>query len=77
MKQYVDYNAKIVMTSVGQKPLVNETFNPCTWDKKYKKSSNVQTAMKEKNSANYLLGKINPDSPQEFWESLSKYLTGE
>lgn len=77
LKQYVDYNAKIVMTSVGQEPLVDETFNPCTWDKKYKKSSNVQTAMKEKNSANYLLGKINPDSPQEFWESLSKYLTGE
>lgn len=75
LKQYVDYNAKIVMTSVGLEPLVQETFNPCSWSKKYIKSSNVQTAMKEKNSANYLLGRINTDTSREFWRSLSKYLS--
>ena len=74
LKQYVDYNAKIVMTSVGVNPLVEETFNPCTWSKKYIKSSNVQTAMKEKNSANYLLGRINNDTNKQFWEAMTKYI---
>lgn len=70
LKQYVDYNAKIVMTSVGLEPLKDSTFNPCTWANKYNKSSNVQTAMKEKNSANYLLGRLNTDIKSDFWENL-------
>ena len=73
LKKYVDYNAKIVMTSVDVEPLTEDTFNPCTWANKYVKSSNVQTAMKEKNSANYLLGRLDTDTPKEFWSELSKY----
>ena len=74
LKQYVDYNAKIVMTSVGMDPIKDDTFNPCTWSNKYIKSSNVQTAMKEKNSANYLLGKLNTETSQDFWDDMSKYI---
>ena len=74
LKQYVDYNAKIVMTSVGINAIKDDTFNPCTWSNKYIKSSNVQTAMKEKNSANYLLGKLNTETSQDFWNDMSKYL---
>ena len=70
LKQYVDYNARIVMTSVQLEPLSDDVFNPCTWANKYNKSSNVQTAMKEKNSANYLLGRLNTEVSNEFWESL-------
>ena len=70
LKQYVDHNAKIVMTSVGLEPIKDEVFNPCTWANKYNKSSNVQTAMKEKNSANYLLGRLNTDISNDFWENL-------
>lgn len=75
LKQYVDDNARRVMNSIGLKPLKKDTFNPCTWDKKYIKSSNVQTAMKEKNSANYLLGSLDTSTPPEFWESLKLYST--
>jgi ribonucleotide reductase beta subunit family protein with ferritin-like domain len=70
LKEFVDYNAKIVMTSVGIEPFKNDVFNPCTWSNKYTKSSNVQTAQKEKISANYLLGKINMYTTEEFWSSL-------
>lgn len=70
LKEFVDYNAKIVMTSVGIEPFKNDVFNPCTWSNKYTKSSNVQTAQKEKISANYLLGKINMHTTEEFWSSL-------
>lgn len=73
LKQYVDDNARRVMTSIGLKPFKKDTFNPCTWDKKYIKSSNVQTAMKEKSSANYLLGSLDTSTPPEFWESLKQY----
>lgn len=67
LKSYVDYNAKIVMSAAGIEPFLKDTFNPCNWAKKYQKSSNIQTAMKEKNSANYLLGKVNSDIPLSFW----------
>lgn len=70
LKQYVDYNAKVVMTSVGLAPLKEDVFNPCSWANKYTKSSNVQTAQKEKTNANYLLGKLNTSTPPEFWKSL-------
>jgi ribonucleoside-diphosphate reductase beta chain len=70
LKGYVDYNAKVVMTSVGLIPLKEEVFNPCSWANKYTKSSNVQTAMKEKNNANYLLGSLDTYIPSDFWESL-------
>ncbi len=73
LKQYVDYNAKKVMNSVKLKPLKKDTFNPCAWSNKYIKSSNIQTAMKEKNSANYLLGKLDTSTPLEYWEGMSKY----
>ena len=69
-KQYVDYNAKIVMTSVGLEPFKAEVFNPCIWANKYTKSSNVQTAQKEKDNANYLLGKLDTETSQEFWKGL-------
>ena len=74
LKEYVDYNAKKVMNSVGIKPHKTHVMNPCAWAKKYQKSSNVQTAMKEKNSANYLLGALDTSTPPEFWESLKQYL---
>ena len=67
LKSYVDYNAKIIMSAAGIEPFLEDTFNPCNWAKKYQKSSNIQTAMKEKNSANYLLGKVNSDIPLSFW----------
>lgn len=70
VKEYVDYNAKVVMTAIGLEPLKSDVMNPCSWANKYSKSSNVQTAMKEKNSANYLLGKLNTHTPPEFWENL-------
>ena len=73
LKQYVDYNAKKVMTSVKIKPFKKDTFNPCAWSNKYIKSSNIQTAMKEKNSANYLLGKLDTSTPLEFWVGMRKY----
>ena len=69
LKGYVDYNAKVVMTSVGLKPLKEKVFDTCIWAKKYSKSSNVQTAQKEKNSANYLLGVLDPYVPSEDWDS--------
>ena len=70
LKNYVDYNAKIVMTSIGLTPIKDDVFNPCSWASKYTKSSNVQTAQKEKTNANYLLGKLNTSTPPEFWNSL-------
>lgn len=70
LKEYVDYNASIVMSSVGVEKLKEEVFNPCVWSNSYSKSSNVQTAMKEKNSANYLLGRLNTNIPNDFWENL-------
>jgi ribonucleoside-diphosphate reductase beta chain len=70
LKEFVDYNAKIVMTSVGLEPFKSDVFNPCTWSNKYIKSSNVQTAQKEKISANYLLGKINMTTTEDFWKGL-------
>ena len=69
LKQSVDYNAKVVMTSVGLKPFKEDVFNSCTWANKYTKSSNVQTAQKEKNNANYLLGKLNTNIPFLFWNN--------
>ena len=63
------------MNSIGLKPFKKDTFNPCTWDKKYIKSSNVQTAMKEKSSANYLLGSLDTSTPPEFWDSLKQYIS--
>jgi len=30
--------------------------------------------MKEKNSANYLLGRINNDTNKQFWEAMTKYI---
>jgi len=68
-KQYIDYNAKVVMTSVGLKPFKDDVFNPCIWANKYSKSSNVQTAMKEKNSGNYLLGKLETTISNDDWEA--------
>jgi ribonucleotide reductase beta subunit family protein with ferritin-like domain len=70
LKGYVDYNAKVVMTSVGLTPFKTEVFNPCSWATKYSKSSNVQTAQKEKGNANYLLGKLNTHIPYSFWSTL-------
>lgn len=67
LKQFVDYNAKVVMTSIGLKPIIDDVFNSCSWANKYTKSSNVQTAQKEKNNANYLLGKLNTNIPASFW----------
>jgi len=71
-KQYIDYNAKIVMTSIGLVPPKIDVFNPCVWANKYTKSSNVQTAQKEKDNANYLLGKLNTETSQNFWADIRK-----
>lgn len=72
LKEFIDYNAKVVMTSIGLKPFKQDVFNPCSWSNKYSKSSNVQTAQKEKGNANYLLGKLNTYVPLEFWENQIK-----
>ena len=70
LKQYVDYNAKQVMKAIGLDPLIDTVFNPCIWADKYLKSSNVQTAQKEKDNSNYLLGKLNMNIQKDFWKNL-------
>lgn len=70
LKQFVDYNAKVVMTSIGLKPFKTDVFNSCIWSNKYTKSSNMQTAMKEKSSSNYLLGQLNTNIPLSFWNNI-------
>ena len=70
LKQFVDYNAKVVMTSIGLPVFKKDVFNPCTWANAYSKSSNVQTASKEKNGSNYLLGRLNANIAPGFWENL-------
>lgn len=66
LKEYVNYNAKVVMTSVGEEPFITDVTNPCIWANKYVKSSNVQTAQKEKINANYLLGQLDTTIKTDF-----------
>ena len=70
VKQYVTSNLHSVMTSVGQTPIVDKLDNPCVWSNKYTRTSNVQTAQKEKTSGNYLLGIVDTDIPTSFWKEL-------
>lgn len=70
LKQYVKHNLYAVMTSVGQKPIVEKVNNPCIWANKYTRPSNIQTAQKEKTTGNYLLGIVNLDTTIEFWDTL-------
>ena len=61
LKQFVDYNIYNVMGTVGLKHIVKRVHNPCIWADKYAKLSSTQVAMKETDSSNYLLGKLNPE----------------
>ena len=58
------------MNAVGLKPFIDKINDPCIWAKKYSKPSSVQTAQKEKDNANYLLGSLNVEITNEFWEQL-------
>ena len=70
LKEYVSYNARIVMNAVGIEPFEGATHDPCTWAKKYSKPSLIQTAQKEKDNANYLLGSLNVEITNDFWANL-------
>jgi len=61
LKQYVQYNMYNVMTNVKLPNIVKRVKNPCIWVDKYSNLSNVQVAMKETDSANYLLGKLDTE----------------
>jgi len=65
LKQYVQYNMYNVMTNVKLPHIVKRTKNPCIWVDKYSNLSNVQVAMKETDSANYLLGKLDTEASNE------------
>jgi len=75
MKQYADHNIRSVMLSVGLEPITHDTFNPCLWASKYSKPSNIQTAQKEKTSANYKLGITDTNMTQSDWDEIAKDLT--
>lgn len=70
LKQYIDYNAYNVMTQVKLPPVVKKVPNSCVWADKYAKLSNTQVAMKETDSSNYLLGKVDPHMGEDDWGSL-------
>jgi ribonucleoside-diphosphate reductase beta chain len=70
LKQYTNYNAINVTRAIGIDLGLPKTFNPCVWADKYTKSSNIQTAQKEKSNGNYLLGKLDMNVTPGFWESL-------
>ena len=63
--QSVDYNLGTVMRTVGLPASIQRVPNPCIWADKYSKSSATQVAMKETDSSNYLLGKLNTDISEE------------
>jgi len=65
MKQYVQYNLYNVMSNVKLPHFVKRVKNPCIWVDKYSNLSNVQVAMKETDSANYLLGKLDTEVTDE------------
>lgn len=70
LKEYVSYNMRIVMSATGLTPPENAaTKDPCIWARAYSKPSSIQTAQKEKDNANYLLGKLNKHIPSELWET--------
>jgi ribonucleoside-diphosphate reductase beta chain len=70
LKQYIDYNIFNVMQNVQLPSIVKRTKNPCTWVDKYAKLSNTQVAMKETDSSNYLLGKLDTYVSNEVYETL-------
>ena len=70
LKQYVNYNAIKVTRAIGLDLNLPDTFNSCVWSDKYTKSSNIQTAQKEKDNGNYLLGKLNMNITKKFWGEL-------
>ena len=59
LKQYVEFNMHNVLTNVKLPQLTKRVPNPAVWADKYAKLSNTQVAMKETDSSNYLLGKLN------------------
>lgn len=69
LKQSVDHNINSVMRTVGLPQFLKRTPNPCIWADKYSKLSSTQVAMKETDSSNYLLGKLNTEVSNEDWAS--------
>jgi len=70
MKQYIKNNMYNVTKTLFSEPIVDYVPDPAPWVGKYLKLSNVQTAMKETDSGNYLLGKIDTNIPDNFWDKL-------
>jgi len=70
LKQYVDYNAFNVAQSIQLPINIKRTKNPCAWVDKYAKLSNTQVAMKETDSSNYLLGKLDTYISNDLYDSL-------
>ena len=70
VKQYIDFNTYNVLQSVGLPLPAIRVRNPATWADKYSKLSNVQVAMKETDSSNYLLGKLDTHISNEDWEMM-------
>lgn len=63
--QFVDHNMGTVLRLVGLPSFVKRVPNPCVWADKYSKLSATQVAMKETDSANYLLGKLDTSVTDE------------
>lgn len=63
--QFVDHNMGTVLRQVGLPSFVKRVPNPCVWADKYSKLSATQVAMKETDSANYLLGKLDTSVSDE------------
>jgi ribonucleotide reductase beta subunit family protein with ferritin-like domain len=70
LKGYIDYNLDKVTNAVGIGTLIGNTIDTAPWAAKYTKSSNMQTANKEKDNSNYLLGKLDTAIPDNFWGTL-------
>ena len=69
--EYSTYTMYRAMTALGLKPIVDKvTSNPCSWANKYSKTSNVQIALNETDGVNYMLGIMDKNISETFWESL-------
>jgi len=69
LKQFVDYNIATVQRTMDLPVTVKRVSNPFVWADKYSKLSNTQVAMKETDSSNYLLGKLNTEVTDEDYAS--------
>jgi len=71
-KIYSQYNTYNVMQGIGLVPtFINRVEeNPMKWLNEFKNISSVQVAQKETSGLNYLVGSINKDTTDSFYENL-------